>query len=260
MLRGAVIVLHDVTELIRLETVRRDFVANVSHELKTPLTAIRGLLETLLDDASMDAEMRRRFLEKAHVQGLRLTALVQDLLALSRIESEEGAVEHRRMDLCETVRAAVRRIDPTLTGRALTLDVSLPDEPVYVFGDEEAIRQITDNLLDNAFKYTPDGGSIGVRVSRQEENAVIRVKDSGIGIEAIHLDRIFERFYRVDKARSRELGGTGLGLAIVKHLVEALRGTIDVASEVGRGTTFRVFLPSASSPSLDTEDPPPSGS
>jgi two-component system phosphate regulon sensor histidine kinase PhoR len=247
-LRGAVVVLHDITELLRLETVRRDFVANVSHELKTPLTAIRGLLETLLDDGAMDAETRSRFLGKAHDQSLRLTTLVKDLLALSRIESEETAVEHRRMDLCRPLREAIRRLDPGLQGRALTVDVSLPDEPVHVFGDEEAIRQIADNLLDNALKYTPDGGRVGIRVASESDGIVFEVEDSGIGIASHHLDRIFERFYRVDKARSRELGGTGLGLSIVKHLVEALHGSVSVKSEVGRGTAFRVVLPAASSP------------
>jgi two-component system phosphate regulon sensor histidine kinase PhoR len=246
---GAVVVLHDVTELRRLEAVRREFIANVSHELKTPLTAIRGLVETLLDDGRMSDETRRRFLEKARNQALRLSALVSDLLVLSRIESEEGAVERRPLDLRSPVRESARRLDPAGEGRDLLFRVSVPDDPVRVLGDEEAVRQIIDNLLSNAFKYTADGGVICLRLFVTNRHAIVEVEDTGIGIEPEHLDRIFERFYRVDKARSRDLGGTGLGLSIVKHLVDALDGQVDVESLAGKGTTFRVSVPLSEPPS-----------
>jgi two-component system phosphate regulon sensor histidine kinase PhoR len=147
------------------------------------------------------------------------------------------------MDLRDPIRECERRLDPTAAGRVIELSVSLPDAPVRVLGDEEAVRQIVDNLLDNAFKYTSDGGRVSLRLSAAGQDAVIEVQDTGIGIEPEHLDRIFERFYRIDKARSRELGGTGLGLSIVKHLVEALAGHVDVESEPGKGSTFRVSLP-----------------
>lgn len=240
---GAVLVLHDVTELRRLETVRREFVANVSHELKTPLTALRGLIETLIDDDGMDEKTRRRFFDKARGQAHRLSTLVTDLLVLSRMESEEAALDRRPLDLRSPLRESVRRLDPAAAGRDVRLQTSLPSEPVVVLGDEEAVRQIVGNLLDNALKYTADGGSVSVCLSHIGDDAVIDVKDTGIGIGPEHVNRIFERFYRVDKARSRELGGTGLGLSIVKHLVEALGGHVHVESEPGQGSTFRVVFP-----------------
>jgi two-component system phosphate regulon sensor histidine kinase PhoR len=240
---GAVIVLHDVTELRRLEIVRRDFVVNVSHELKTPLTAIRGFVETLIDDPEIDAETRERFLRRVKDQVLRLSTLVSDLLVLSRVESEEEALERRPVDIRGPVRESARRFSPDATGRDMDFVTDLPDLPVVVLGDEEALRQVVDNLLDNAFKYTPDEGIVRVRVAVEGTDAVIEVGDTGIGIEPKDIDRIFERFYRVDKARSRELGGTGLGLSIVKHIANALGGRVSVKSAGGRGSTFRVTIP-----------------
>ncbi|MCK6473927.1 MAG: cell wall metabolism sensor histidine kinase WalK [Planctomycetes bacterium] len=240
---GAVAVLHDVTELRRLEDVRRDFVANVSHELKTPLTAIRGLVETLIDDPQMPGETRERFLAKVNDQTRRLSAIVTDLLTLSRVESRPDALERVALDLCEPVRASLRALQPSCEAKRIAAVAELPDVAVRVQGDPEALRQVFDNLLDNAIKYTPEGGRVAVRLSAANGHAWVEVQDSGIGIEPEHRDRIFERFYRVDKARSRELGGTGLGLSIVKHLVLAHGGQVSVVSELGKGSTFRVELP-----------------
>ena len=240
---GAVLVLHDVTELRRLETVRRDFVANVSHELKTPLTAIRGFVETLLDDDTVDAATRTRFLERVRAQVQRLSALVADLLVLSRVEAESGALERRPIDFRAPLAESVRRVRADRAAGRVTFSASLPEQGVHVLGDEEALRQVADNLLDNALKYTPDEGRVDLRMKAEGGYAVLEVEDTGIGIEAKDIGRIFERFYRVDKARSRELGGTGLGLSIVKHIVEAHSGKVSVTSAPGRGSTFRVEIP-----------------
>jgi two-component system phosphate regulon sensor histidine kinase PhoR len=240
---GLVVVLHDITELRRLEQVRRDFVANVSHELKTPLTAIRGQIETLIDDPEMGAETHRRFLLKARDQTARLSNLVTDLLTISRVESGEGAVEKETLDLREPVQASARSLFPAAETKGLSPLLQIPDEPVPIHGDVEAARQIVDNLLDNAIKYTPAGGGVKVRLRIEKSEAVIEVEDTGPGIEQKHLERIFERFYRVDKARSRELGGTGLGLSIVKHLTSAMNGHVTLDSTPGKGSTFRVHFP-----------------
>ncbi|MCC6408190.1 MAG: HAMP domain-containing protein [Planctomycetes bacterium] len=242
---GAVVVLHDVTELRRLEGVRRDFVANVSHELKTPLTAIRGYIETVLDDDAMPRDVERRFLERIREQTSRLTALVQDLLTLARIEAQEQRPELVELDLCRSVRESVERFAPLAEQKRIALSAALGDAPVLVRGDEEGLRQIVGNLLDNAIKYTQAKGSVEVRIAPGDDEVALEVQDTGIGIEPRELDRIFERFYRVDKARSRELGGTGLGLSIVKHLALTYGGSVSVESTPGRGSTFRVHLPLA---------------
>jgi two-component system phosphate regulon sensor histidine kinase PhoR len=243
---GAVVVLHDVSELRQLEVIRRDFVANVSHELKTPITAIRGLVETLLDDPGMDAATRARFLEKVREQGLRMSSLVFDLLSLARLETEPGVLSRVPLDLRDPVGAAARALLPTGRERGIEVVLSLPEDRVPVLGDQNALGEVTTNLLDNALKYTPRGGRIRVRLHVQGSDAVLEVEDTGIGIDPVHQERIFERFYRVDKARSRDLGGTGLGLSIVKHICRVHEGDISVESVPGRGTTFRVRLPLAS--------------
>jgi two-component system phosphate regulon sensor histidine kinase PhoR len=191
----------------------------------------------------MTAETHRRFLGKVRDQTARLSNLVTDLLTLSRVESEEGAVERERLDLREPVRESARALGPAGEAKGLTLETQMPAAPVAVLGDREALRQIVDNLLDNAIKYTPAGGRIWLRIRPEADSVVVEVEDSGCGIEPQHQDRIFERFYRVDKARSRELGGTGLGLSIVKHFALALGGQVSVASVPGQGSTFRVRLP-----------------
>jgi two-component system phosphate regulon sensor histidine kinase PhoR len=242
---GAVVVLHDVTELRRLEQVRRDFVANVSHELKTPLTAIRGLVETVIDDEQMEPATARRFALKIRDQVARLSTLVTDLLTLARAESTQVPRERPVIDLAAPVRECARRFAPLSAAEGVELVLSLPDEPIPLRADEEDLRQIVGNLLDNAIKYTPAGGRVDLGVVPGTSEVTIEVRDTGIGIEPRDQDRVFERFYRVDKARSRELGGTGLGLSIVKHLVQSLDGAISLESAPGRGSRFRVRLPLA---------------
>lgn len=241
---GAVIVLHDVTELRALERVRRDFVANVSHELKTPLTAIRGIVETMVDEPEMDSAVRRRFLARVQDQCARLSSLVVDLLALSRLESG-GAPEHFPLDLAALVRECAKEHQQDADAAGLALEIRTGAQPVMVEGDAEDLRTLLTNLIGNAIQYTPPGGRITLTVERDAAQARVEVADTGIGIEPRHLERIFERFYRVDKARSRELGGTGLGLSIVKHIARAHHGDVEVESTPGSGTTFRVRLPIA---------------
>lgn len=240
---GAVVVLHDVSELHRLETVRRDFVANASHELKTPITAIRGMVETMIDDEEMLPQRHERFLKKIRNQSLRLSSIVTDLLTLSRLESGSGVVEGVDLDLRDVVTASIEALAQTAEEKSVRVESNLPDEPMEVRGDEEELCLVVNNLLDNALKYTPAGGRVTVTVRRQGEDTVVEVKDTGIGIEPADQKRIFERFYRVDKARSRELGGTGLGLSIVKHIVLTHGGRVAVQSIPGKGSTFQVVLP-----------------
>jgi two-component system phosphate regulon sensor histidine kinase PhoR len=245
---GAVAIFHDVTEMRRLEEVRRDFVANVSHELKTPLTAMCGLLETINDDRSMDGGTRERFMEKIGNQAGRLSSLVTDLLTLSRVESRDPGLEAKPLDLRAVVEESVAALLSGDQAEGLSVETSLPEDPVTVSGDAEALREVIDNLVSNAKRYTPAGGHIWVRLLPTESEAVIEVQDTGIGIEPAEQGRIFERFYRVDKPRSRELGGTGLGLSIVKHITIAHGGDVSVDSAPGVGSTFRVRLPLADSP------------
>ncbi len=239
---GAVLVIEDVTQLRRLETMRQDFVANVSHELKTPITAIRGMVETLIDDPEAPVGVQRRFLEKVLRQAERMSSLVADLLSLARLESGRE-LECAPIDLRGPIQASVRALQPALEARRVELEVALPEAPVVVLGEEEALRQAVTNLLDNAIKYSAPGRKVRVGLRFTPSQVAIEVEDQGIGIEAHHRERIFERFYRVDKARSRELGGTGLGLAIVKHIAHALGGEVSVDSIPGSGSTFRIHLP-----------------
>jgi two-component system phosphate regulon sensor histidine kinase PhoR len=241
---GVVVVLHDVTELRRLEGVRRDFVANVSHELKTPLTVIRGIVETLLDDEDIEAATRVRFLQKANVQTERISSIVTDLLRLARLESEGAGGERETLDLREPVQASVRSLQPSADDKRIELRVDVSPDELLVDGDRNALRLIVDNILDNAVKYT-SAGHVSVRLSRDADRALLEIADTGVGIAAVEQERIFERFYRVDKARSRELGGTGLGLSIVRNAVHAHGGVVQCVSELGRGSTFRVWIPLA---------------
>ena len=245
-LAGGLVVLDDVTQLQRLERVRTDFVANVSHELKTPVTAISGLVETLIESEEMDLETRSRFLDKIQNQSMRLSTLVADLLALSRVEAQdEQQLELRKLDLRLIGMDSVRRAMIAAEEKEIQLHSQLPENEVNVNGDEEALCQVVDNLLDNAIKYTPGGGGVSLIIEVEDDKALLLVKDSGIGIDPEHQERIFERFYRVDKARSREVGGTGLGLSIVKHFTARMGGMVGVESEPGVGTIFRVELPLA---------------
>jgi two-component system phosphate regulon sensor histidine kinase PhoR len=240
---GAIVaVLHDVTRLRRLETMRRDFVANVSHELRTPVAAIQGFAETLLAGKT-DDPTRRQFLDVIHRHARRIGRLVEDLLTLADVEVKPPDKLVRES---VKVGAVARRVRESVRERAsqmeATIDVDV-DDALLVVGDPDWIEQVLENLVDNAVKYGKKGGAIAVRGRRQGDRAVLEVLDDGPGIAAHHLGRIFERFYRIDAGRSRDLGGTGLGLAIVKHFVEAMGGQIGVESRPGDGTRFTVSLP-----------------
>lgn len=245
---GAVAVLHDVTEIRRLEHVRSEFVANVSHELRTPLTSLQGFVETLQDGAAEDPATLHRFLEIIAAETGRLSRLVDDLLDLSRLES--GRLEIRRdpVDLSGLVERALAFYAPAAQAKRVTLEGALPPDVPPVPGDEDLLEQVLRNLVDNAVKYTPEGGRVGVSAELAEypdgrREVVLSVADTGPGIPPEHLPRLFERFYRVDRARSRQLGGTGLGLAIVKHIAERHGGRAWVDSVQGEGATFSVALP-----------------
>jgi two-component system phosphate regulon sensor histidine kinase PhoR len=246
---GALLVLHDTSELRRLERVRQEFVANVSHELKTPLSVIKACVETLLGGAIDDAEHRGPFLAKIGEQSDRLHALILDLLSLARIESETEVFAFAAVQVRPLVEACVARQSAKAQAKNQRLEAapsSVEADSTTAWADEEAVSEILENLIDNAIKYTPEGGSIFVRWRPEADQVCIEVEDTGIGIPPQDLPRIFERFYRVDKARSRELGGTGLGLSIVKHLVQAMHGSVRATSQPGKGSTFTVLLPRAS--------------
>ncbi len=241
---GAVVVLNDVTRLKRLEAVRRDFVANVSHELKTPVTSIKGFAETLEDGALDDPEAARRFVRIIAGQADRLNAIIEDLLSLSTLEqSPEGLLlQAEEADLCDVISVALEVCGPKAEARGVTLTQECPGcllAPV----SPPLLEQAVVNLVDNAVKYSSAGGEVRVELKEARDEVVISVVDEGQGIAREHLPRLFERFYRVDRARSRDLGGTGLGLAIVKHIAQVHGGRVSVDSVLGRGSTFRIHLP-----------------
>ncbi len=242
---GALAVLHDMTRLRRLEQVRRDFVANVSHELRTPLSSIRGFAETLREGAVDDKENRLDFLKTIEEQAIGLQKLVDDLLDLSAIESGHRLPKLAPLDLAPLLRDTLRRFAPLAGERGIALGASLPDVLPPALGDADQTRQVLANLVDNAVKYTEKGGSVDVSARVSGGGLTVEVKDTGVGIPEKDLPRVFERFYRVEKARTREAGGTGLGLAIVKHLVEAQGGRVSVESRQPGGSTFSFFLPAA---------------
>ena len=242
---GAVIVLNDVTDVQRLETIRRDFVANVSHELKTPVSSIKGFVETLLDGAVEDPTDARRFLGIVARQADRLAAIIEDLLALSRIEQREGAgtLPVERSPLAAVLRAAAADCGPRAVDRSVRLEIACP-EGLEADVNPPLLEQAVINLVDNAIKHSDAGDAVMLAGHADDEGQIlIRVRDEGCGIAAEHLPRLFERFYRVDKARSRRLGGTGLGLSIVKHIVQAHGGSVSVDSVPGVGSTFTIRLP-----------------
>lgn len=241
-LAGALLVLSDTSELRRLESVRSEFVSNVSHEMKTPVAAIRGLVESVLDDPQMQEETRTNFLRRAEQQCKRLSDLVSDLLGLAAAERGAG-LELRDVELNGICEHCIAQYRDDASEHGLSMDANIPNAPLIAYADSEAVRLILDNLLSNAIRYTPDGGKITLRLQRNSDRAQIEIQDTGIGIEPEQQERVFERFYRVDRARSRELGGTGLGLAIVKHLVQAMDGDIQLESSPGSGSLFRVLLP-----------------
>ena len=230
---------EDLERQRKLERVRSEFLGNVSHELRTPIFSIQGFLETLLDGAVDDPAVNRDFLGKAHRHAERLNALLNDLIEISRIESGEMKMSFRWFLANEFLAGVNDDLRPLADRKKITLAVEYPAVPdLRVFGDRERLKQVMVNLIDNAVKYTESGGSVRVSMSLEKDHATVAVADTGIGIAEEHLGRIFERFYRVDKDRAREVGGTGLGLAIVKHIVEAHGGTIAVRSEPGKGSVF----------------------
>jgi len=242
---SAVLVLHDITELRRLERVRRDFVANVSHEFKTPLTAIQGFAETLLGGALDDKANRKRFMEIIREHAQRLARLTDDLLKLSRIEAGRLELESRPVSVAALVNGCVETARLKAESKGLRLTVGLPEDLPAVRGDAVQLGEVLQNLIDNALQYTPPGGRIDVTAYSNGHEVIFTVADTGIGIPEADLERIFERFYRVDAARSREAGGTGLGLSIARHIVDAHGGRIWVESAVGQGSRFRFSIDSA---------------
>ncbi len=242
---GLMIVLHDITELRRLERIRRDFVANVSHELKTPLTSIRGYVETLLDGALEDDQNNERFLRKIDRNVGRLSHLVSDLLSLARIESQQGEMDLEPIGLGALLSQVAAEFDDEARGRSISLTLESSGLATRVQGEREALRQVVGNLIENAVKYTRPDGHVVLRCGADGGVGWIEVEDDGLGIPASDINRVFERFYRVDHARSEAAGGTGLGLSIVKHLVGAMGGEVHVWSKLDVGTRFRVELPLA---------------
>jgi two-component system phosphate regulon sensor histidine kinase PhoR len=226
---------HDIDEMHRLERVRSEFIANVSHELRTPIFSVQGYLETLLDGAMDDPAVAIPFLEKAYHNAMRLNVLLNDLIDISRIESGELKFSFRYFDIVDLITELVHTSE--IRARQANVTVSYTHDDAHsVYGDKERLSQVLTNLLDNAIKYNVDGGRVNVITRAVEGGVHIEISDTGIGIPEQHLSRIFERFYRVDKDRSRAVGGTGLGLAIVKHILEAHDAHIDVSSKAGEGT------------------------
>ncbi len=244
--QGVVAVLHDITQLKKLENIRKDFVANVSHELRTPLTSIRGFAETLLDGALEDQKNNRRFLEIIRSHAIQLGTLTQDLLTLASLESEALMLRRSAVDLAVLVQEVVESTSLLRAEKRIELTVSIKDFLPLVQADREKLRQVLINLLDNAIKFTPKEGRIWIEADglKGGESVELHVRDTGPGIPSSDLPRVFERFYRADKARSREQGGTGLGLAIVKHIVEAHQGRVEARSILGKGADFVITLPS----------------
>jgi two-component system phosphate regulon sensor histidine kinase PhoR len=243
---GAVLVLHDISELRRLERVRQDFVANVSHEFRTPLTAIQGFAETLLGGALDDQANRRRFVEIIRDHAARLARLTEDLLKLSRIEAGQLNLEFRPVSVYQLVESCLETAQLKAATKQLSIQAEIPENLPPVRGDANRLQELLQNLLDNALQYTPPGGKITLSASQEGPQVAITVADTGIGIPQAEQARIFERFYRVDAARSREAGGTGLGLSIARHIVDAHAGRLWLESSVGEGSSFHFSIPVSS--------------
>ena len=239
---GAVALLEDITELRNLEQMRTDFAANVTHELKTPLTSIRGFVETLQAGAIEDPEMAKRFLDIISMETDRLSRLINDVLSLSSMENGRVRVPTERLSLGKRAGDVCLMLDKSAKNKNIELNVD-EGEDTFIIANDDHVKQLLINLIDNAIKYTLEGGKVFVKVEHVEDKVLLHVKDTGIGIAQEHIPRLFERFYRVDKGRSRNMGGTGLGLAIVKHIVMDMGGQIDVQSELNVGTEFTVTLP-----------------
>ena len=240
---GAVVLFHDITELKQLDQIRREFVANVSHELRTPLSILRGYIEVLLDEPETPSEELARILSIMERHSKRLQRLVDDLLSLAQLESSQATLELSDVRVDELFNNLIRDWKEKLAAKNLKVIVDLPPEALTLRADGTRLEEVLYNLLDNAVKFSRENGQIHLRATSRGSDMVLSVADSGFGIGKAHLPRIFERFYRADKARSRELGGTGLGLAIVKHIAQLHGGRVEAESELGRGTTIRVVLP-----------------
>jgi len=242
-MEGAVVLFHDVTQLRQIEEMRRDFVANVSHELRTPLSIFRGYLETLLDDPQQPPGELLRILEIMERHSDRLNALVEDVLSLARLESPGMELNLAEVNLAELLHAIMRDWEKQFAAKQLKSHLNFPGDLPHLQADESRLQEVIYNLLDNAVKYSQPGGTVSLRAEVVADRVRISVADQGVGIREADLPRIFERFYRADKARSRELGGTGLGLSIVKHIVQLHGGAVEAESEPGQGTTISVVLP-----------------
>lgn len=240
--KGVLLVFHDITELKKLEQMRKDFVANVSHELKTPITSIKGFSETLLDGAMKDEATLEAFLRIILNESDRLQMLIEDLLDLSRIEQQGFHLNIEEIDIAILMHEIMTLLKGKAEEKNILLRFAPISTPLFIKGDYARLKQVFINLLSNAITYTPIGGYVEIDVKENEGKVYIQIKDTGIGIDMEEIPRIFERFYRVDKARSRNSGGTGLGLAIVKHIVEAHKGSISVTSVKEKGTTFTITL------------------
>lgn len=240
---GAAVLFHDISQLKQLDEVRRDFVANVSHELRTPLSILAGYIETLLHDRDFSDEEFVRILEVMKKHSDRLSALTEDLLSLAKLESAHPNLHLEPVRLSELFAGIVRDWARRFAENRLRIDVSVDSDLPLIPADPTRLQEVLYNLLDNAAKYSPPDGQVRLHAGRRDHQMVISVSDTGVGIPETDLPRIFERFYRADKARSRELGGTGLGLSIVKHIAQMHGGAVEAESEVGRGTTIRVILP-----------------
>jgi two-component system, OmpR family, phosphate regulon sensor histidine kinase PhoR len=237
-------VFHDVTRLKKLEKIREDFVANVTHEIKTPLTAIIGFIETLEAGAVKEEETAKKFLHIISENAHRLGRLVDDLLVLSSIELGEMKLRFENVSIADAIDNVLSMFETKAAEKSLTIDKRVSDELPSIRADRDKMIQILVNILDNAVKFTPSGGKISIEALQDEKGFVlVKVIDTGTGIQKSEIPRLGERFYRADKARSRELGGTGLGLSIVKHLMKAHNGSIDIESQVGRGTTVSLIFP-----------------
>ncbi|WP_427338513.1 two-component system histidine kinase PnpS [Caloranaerobacter sp. DY30410] len=240
---GVLVIIQDITDIRRLERMRKDFVANVSHELKTPLTSIRGFIETLKSGAVEDKEIRDKFLDIIDIETSRLTNLIEDLLLLSQIENSNEMIKKDVIDVNKSIEEVIQVLEELAKKKGVRLIEKVNRKLPYLRGNRGWFKQMLINLIDNGIKYTPEGGTVTITAYSTKNKLVIKISDTGIGIAKQHLPRLFERFYRVDKARSRKVGGTGLGLAIVKHIVLAFRGEISVKSKVNKGTEFIVSLP-----------------
>ena len=241
--KGVLLVFHDISEMKKLEQMRKDFVANVSHELKTPVTSIKGFTETLLDGAMNNKETLQSFLSIILKESDRLQTLIQDLLELSKIEQHGFQLNMQLIDLYSVLQDVLKLLDGKAKTKNIQLEFHSKRNKVLLYGDLDRLKQVFINLINNAITYTPADGAVRIILIDGEERVRVSIKDTGVGISKEDIPRIFERFYRVDRARSRNSGGTGLGLAIVKHLMEAHHGSISVRSKLGEGSEFIIDLP-----------------